>query len=237
MTGPHESADSIRAERRFCAPGGAVSDGGPERPVEGFAHLEPQGVPASEADDLVAALGARAVAGGTARGGRAARVSAGLRVRGSRFADGWDEGVTVVSWAGLASTRIRTGVSASGRTRVRCPGPLDDAWPHTAYPHSCPQRPSSCRGCSAHTPAHHGPPPGTGGAGQGRRAVYRADAKRRRGRHRLHARHRALRPGRQAVLQRRKARRVAQGRRGDLEGPWCSLHSARDRLKDIRDKY
>lgn len=47
--------------------------------------------------------------------------------RGPVFKDGWDEGVTIVSQTGLASTRIRTGVSASGRTRVRCPGPLDDA--------------------------------------------------------------------------------------------------------------
>ncbi|GGX46432.1 hypothetical protein GCM10010353_71310 [Streptomyces chryseus] len=50
-----------------------------------FALLEAQGV-ASEADDLVVALEARAVAGGTERGGRAERVGAGLRVRGTRTA-------------------------------------------------------------------------------------------------------------------------------------------------------
>ncbi|MEU5084249.1 MULTISPECIES: hypothetical protein [Streptomyces] len=62
-----------------------------------FALLEAQGVPASETDDLVAALEAGAVAGaqchvveldGTAPASR-----------GSLFADGWDDGVRAVSEA------------------------------------------------------------------------------------------------------------------------------------------
>ncbi|MEU1555605.1 hypothetical protein ABZ517_23205 [Streptomyces scabiei] len=62
-----------------------------------FALLEAHGVPASEADDLVAALEAGAVAGAQCQvvelGGMAPRS------RGPEFEDGWDSGVTAVSEA------------------------------------------------------------------------------------------------------------------------------------------
>ncbi|MEU3256110.1 hypothetical protein [Streptomyces sp. NPDC006997] len=62
-----------------------------------FALLEAQGVPASEADDLVAALEAGAVAGAQCQ-----VVELGGMVpasRGPLFSDGWDDGVTAVSEA------------------------------------------------------------------------------------------------------------------------------------------
>ncbi|MFF8648419.1 hypothetical protein ACF06D_09265 [Streptomyces griseoluteus] len=62
-----------------------------------FALLEAHGVPAREADDLVAALGAGAVAGVQCEvvelGGMAPAS------RGAVFSDGWDDGVRVVSEA------------------------------------------------------------------------------------------------------------------------------------------
>ncbi|MEV5982086.1 hypothetical protein [Streptomyces sp. NPDC052114] len=62
-----------------------------------FALLEAHGVPASEADDLVAALEAGAVAGAQCEvvelGGMAPRS------RGPVFEDSWDEGMTAVSEA------------------------------------------------------------------------------------------------------------------------------------------
>lgn len=62
-----------------------------------FALLAAQGVPAGEADDLVAALEAGAVAGAQCEvvelGGMAPAS------RGPLFADGWDDGVTAVSEA------------------------------------------------------------------------------------------------------------------------------------------
>ncbi|MFD8491622.1 hypothetical protein [Streptomyces sp. NPDC059712] len=66
-------------------------------PLKVFALLEAQGVPASEADDLVAALEAGAVAGALCQvvelGGMAPTS------RGPLFSDGWDDGVTAVSEA------------------------------------------------------------------------------------------------------------------------------------------
>ncbi|WP_234433089.1 hypothetical protein [Streptomyces sp. NRRL S-1824] len=62
-----------------------------------FALLTAQGVPASEADDLVAALEAGAVAG--AQSEVAELDGMAPASRGSLFADGWDEGVTAVSEA------------------------------------------------------------------------------------------------------------------------------------------
>ncbi|WP_275562514.1 MULTISPECIES: hypothetical protein [unclassified Streptomyces] len=81
-----------------------------------FALLEAQGVPASEADDLVAALEAGAVAGAQCEvvelGGMAPAS------RGALFADGWDEGVGAVSEAlvGIADREWsrRGGRSAGG---------------------------------------------------------------------------------------------------------------------------
>ncbi|WP_224228421.1 MULTISPECIES: hypothetical protein [Streptomyces] len=62
-----------------------------------FALLEAQGVPASEADDLVAALEAGAVAG--AQSEVVEREGMAPTSRGELFADGWDDGVRAVSEA------------------------------------------------------------------------------------------------------------------------------------------
>lgn len=62
-----------------------------------FALLEAQGVPASEADDLVAALEAGAVAGAQSEVVELDGMAP--RSRGPVFGDGWDDGVTTVSEA------------------------------------------------------------------------------------------------------------------------------------------
>ncbi|WP_256992056.1 hypothetical protein [Streptomyces sp. 2114.4] len=62
-----------------------------------FALLEAQGVPASEADDLVVALEAGAVAGAQSEVVELDGMAPASR--GELFADGWDEGVTAVSEA------------------------------------------------------------------------------------------------------------------------------------------
>ncbi|WP_229861561.1 hypothetical protein [Streptomyces xanthochromogenes] len=62
-----------------------------------FALLEAQGVPASEADDLVAALEAGAVAGAQSEVVELDGMAP--RPRGPEFEDGWDDGVTAVSEA------------------------------------------------------------------------------------------------------------------------------------------
>ncbi|MDI6413218.1 hypothetical protein QLX52_30895 [Streptomyces albus] len=62
-----------------------------------FALLEAQGVPASEADDLVAALEAGAVAGAQCQVVELDGMAPASR--GSLFADGWDDGVRAVSEA------------------------------------------------------------------------------------------------------------------------------------------
>ncbi len=62
-----------------------------------FALLEAQGVPASEADDLVAALEAGAVAGAQSEVVELDGMAPASR--GAVFVDGWDDGVTAVSEA------------------------------------------------------------------------------------------------------------------------------------------
>ncbi|MFE5900905.1 hypothetical protein ACFQ67_26320 [Streptomyces sp. NPDC056488] len=62
-----------------------------------FALLQAQGVPASEADDLVAALEAGAVAGAQSEVVELDGMAP--RSRGPVLGDGWDEGVTTVSEA------------------------------------------------------------------------------------------------------------------------------------------
>ncbi|MFD9538120.1 hypothetical protein [Streptomyces sp. NPDC060010] len=62
-----------------------------------FGLLEAQGVPASEADDLVAALEAGAVAGAQSEVVELDGMAP--RPRGAEFGDGWDDGVTAVSEA------------------------------------------------------------------------------------------------------------------------------------------
>ncbi|WP_432246627.1 hypothetical protein ACRAR1_00005 [Streptomyces sanyensis] len=82
-----------------------------------FALLEAQGMPASEADDLVAALEAGAVAGAQCQvvelGGMAPAS------RGAVFADGWDDGVTAVSEAlvGIAEREWSAARRPVGRGR------------------------------------------------------------------------------------------------------------------------
>ncbi|MGW1776280.1 hypothetical protein [Streptomyces sp. NPDC002104] len=62
-----------------------------------FALLEAQGVPASEADDLMAALEAGAVAGAQCQAVELDGMAP--RPRGPEFEDGWDKGVMAVSEA------------------------------------------------------------------------------------------------------------------------------------------
>lgn len=62
-----------------------------------FALLEAQGVPASEADDLVTALEAGAVTGAQSEVVELDGMA--QASRSERFADGWDDGVTAVSEA------------------------------------------------------------------------------------------------------------------------------------------
>ncbi|MFF5491495.1 hypothetical protein [Streptomyces virginiae] len=84
-----------------------------------FALLEAQGVPASEADDLVAALEAGAVAGAQSEVVELDGMAP--RPRGPEFADGWDEGVTAVSEAlvGIADReRSRRGGRSAGAAEL-----------------------------------------------------------------------------------------------------------------------
>ncbi|MFF4984022.1 hypothetical protein ACFY3O_28760 [Streptomyces sp. NPDC001046] len=62
-----------------------------------FALLDAQGVPAAEADELVAALEAGAVAGAQSEVVELDGMAPASQ--GARFADGWDEGVMAVSEA------------------------------------------------------------------------------------------------------------------------------------------
>lgn len=84
------SSDSVRRVSQY-------QTAGTNARLKLFALLAAQGVPASEADDLVTALEAGAVAGAQSEvvglGGRAPASS------GAAFADGWEEGVTAVSEA------------------------------------------------------------------------------------------------------------------------------------------
>lgn len=98
MTGHHESAgpdpalssDSVRRVSQY-------QTAGVNARLRLFALLEAQGVPASEADDLVAALEAGAVAG--AQSEVVELEGTGPRSRGAVFEDGWDDGVAAVSEA------------------------------------------------------------------------------------------------------------------------------------------
>ncbi|MFB7560703.1 hypothetical protein [Streptomyces brevispora] len=98
MTGHHEStgpdpalsSDSLRRVTQY-------QTAGVNARLKVFALLEAQGVPKSEADDLVAALEAGAVAGAQCQvvelGGMAPAS------RGALFSDGWDDGVRAVGEA------------------------------------------------------------------------------------------------------------------------------------------
>ncbi|MFD5098342.1 hypothetical protein [Streptomyces albidochromogenes] len=78
-----------------------------------FSLLVAQGVPASEADNLVAALEAGAVAGAQSEVVELDGIAPASR--GSLFADGWDEGVTAVSEA-LVGIADRDWVRRGGRS-------------------------------------------------------------------------------------------------------------------------
>ncbi|MDX3855748.1 hypothetical protein [Streptomyces sp. AK02-01A] len=86
-----------------------------------FALLAAQGVPTSEADDLVAALEAGAVAGAQSEVVELDGMASASR--GEVFADGWDDGVTAVSEA-LVGIADRDWTQRGGRSA----GPLN--WPH-----------------------------------------------------------------------------------------------------------
>ncbi|MDJ0465454.1 hypothetical protein [Streptomyces sp. H27-C3] len=81
--------------------------------LRGFALLQAQGVPASEADGLVAALEAGAVAG--ARSEVVELDGMAPASRGPVFEDGWDDGVTAVSEA-LVGIADRDWVRRGGRS-------------------------------------------------------------------------------------------------------------------------
>ncbi|MFJ9795911.1 hypothetical protein [Streptomyces sp. NPDC101145] len=78
-----------------------------------FALLDAQGVPAAEADDLVAALEAGAVAGAQSEVVELDGMAPASQ--GARFADGWDEGVMAVSEA-LVGIADRDWARRSGRS-------------------------------------------------------------------------------------------------------------------------
>ncbi|GAA2720701.1 hypothetical protein GCM10010315_41740 [Streptomyces luteosporeus] len=80
--------------------------------VKLFALLEAQGVPASEADDLVAALEAGAVAGAQCEVAERDRYTG---ARGEEFREGWHAGVTAVSEA-LVGIADRDWVRRGGRS-------------------------------------------------------------------------------------------------------------------------
>jgi hypothetical protein len=98
MTGPHEytgpeidlSSDSVRRVSQHQTAGANAR-------LRLFALLAAQGVPAAEADDLVAALEAGAVAGAQSEVVELDGMAPASQ--GVRFADGWDEGVMAVSKA------------------------------------------------------------------------------------------------------------------------------------------
>ncbi|MFC9948521.1 hypothetical protein [Streptomyces pratensis] len=200
-----------------------------------FALLEAQGLPASEADDLEAGAVAGAQNEVVELDGMAPRS------RGPVFGDGWDDGVKTVSEAlvGIADRdwSRRGGRSAGAaelavhiadvRQRERAGlVRLEKFVRENVLPCTHPNTTQRRRALEALGEA--------GGLCTAR--TRNADAERGRGRHRLHARCRALRPGRQAALQGWKAPRLAQGGYVDLERPGRGLHSARGPLKYIRNR-
>lgn len=124
MTGHHEStgpdpalsSDSVSRVSQY-------QTAGVNARLRLFALLEAQGVPASEADDLVAALEAGAVAG--AQSEVVEREGMAPASRGELFADGWDDGVRVVSEALVGIADREWSGAAAGR-----PVPLN--WPYTS---------------------------------------------------------------------------------------------------------
>ncbi|MDQ1013417.1 hypothetical protein QFZ82_007985 [Streptomyces sp. V4I23] len=114
MTGHHEStgpdpalsSDSVRRVSQY-------QTAGTNARLRLFALLAAQGVPASEADDLVAALEAGAVAGAQSEVVELDGMAPASR--GALFADGWDEGVMAVSEA-LVGIADRDWMRRGGRS-------------------------------------------------------------------------------------------------------------------------
>ncbi|TMV00094.1 hypothetical protein [Streptomyces sp. DASNCL29] len=116
MTGHHEStgpdsalsSDSLHRVTQY-------QTAGVNARLKVFALLEAHGVPASEADDLVAALEAGAVAGAQCQVVELSGMAPASR--GSLFSDGWDDGVTAVSEA-MVSIADRDWSRRDGRSVV-----------------------------------------------------------------------------------------------------------------------
>ncbi len=114
MTGHHEStgldpalsSDSVRRVTQY-------QTAGVNARLKVFALLEAQGVPASEADNLVAGAVAGAQCQVVELGGMAPAS------RGSLFADGWDDGVAAMSEAlvGIAEREWSAARRPVGRGR------------------------------------------------------------------------------------------------------------------------
>ncbi|MEU3349813.1 hypothetical protein ABZ723_33440 [Streptomyces sp. NPDC006700] len=134
-----------------------------------FALLQAQGVPAAEADDLVAALEASAVAGAQSEVVELDGMAPASQ--GARFADGWDEGVAVVSEA-LVGIADRDWVRRGGRPAELAVHISDVRRRERAAPAGG-VRPGDR--AAVYAPEHYGAAAGAGGAGRGRRSVHGAD--------------------------------------------------------------
>ncbi|MFB7982937.1 hypothetical protein [Streptomyces vinaceus] len=125
MTGHHKSigpdtalsSDSVRRVSQY-------QTAGTNARLKMFALLAAQGVPAAEADELVAALEAGAVAGAQSQVVELDGMAP--RSRGPVFEDGWDAGVRAVSEAlvGIADRdwSRRGGRAAGSAELARTPG-------------------------------------------------------------------------------------------------------------------
>lgn len=110
---PRINRPRSRAERRFCAPVSRYETAGTNARLRLFALLAAQGVPAGEADDLVAALEAGAVAGAQCQVVELDGMAPASL--GALFSDGWDDGVRAVSEA-LVSIADREWYQRGGRS-------------------------------------------------------------------------------------------------------------------------
>ncbi|GAA2725392.1 hypothetical protein GCM10010315_57310 [Streptomyces luteosporeus] len=225
MTGHHEStgpdpelsSDSLRRVTQY-------QTAGVNAQVKLFALLEAQGAPASEADDLVAG----AVAGAQCEVVERDRYTG---ARGEEFRQGWHAGVMAVSKA-LVGIVDRDWVRREGRSAGAAELVVHIADVRQRERADLVRLEAFVReAVLPHAPAHHRAAPGAGGAGRCRRPVHGADGGAvQRGRHPLHMRGRALRPGRQAVLHGRKVRRLASRGWVDLEQRRYGLRPSLGRL-------
>ncbi len=165
MTGHHEStepvpalsSDSVRRVSQY-------QTAGVNARLKVFALLEAQGVPADEADDLVAALEAGAVAGAQCQVVELDGMAPASR--GSLFADGWDDGVRAVSEAlvGIADREwSRRGGRSAGTAELAVHIADVRQRERADLVRAGEVRPGER--AAGHPPAHHGAAPGAGGAG------------------------------------------------------------------------